>query len=53
MKYINTFKTYASYGEKLNGGGVDISLPQTSVTVRMLKTLTIILIIQLSFMLVR
>ena len=30
MKYINTFKTYASYEEKLNGGGVDISLPNIS-----------------------
>ena len=30
MKYINTFKTYASYEEKLNGGGVDISLPNVS-----------------------
>ena len=27
MKYINTFKTHASYEEKLNVGGVDISLP--------------------------
>ena len=30
MKYINTFKTYASYEEKLNVGGVDISLPNIS-----------------------
>ena len=31
MKYINTFKTHASYEEKLNvGGGVDISLPNVS-----------------------
>ena len=30
MKYINTFKTYASYEEKLNVGGVDISLPNVS-----------------------
>ena len=30
MKYINTFKTHASYEEKLNGGGVDISLPNIS-----------------------
>ena len=30
MKYINTFKTYASYEEKLNGGGVDIGLPNIS-----------------------
>ena len=29
MKYINTFKTHASYEEKLNGG-VDISLPNVS-----------------------
>ena len=30
MKYINTFKTHSSYEEKLNGGGVDISLPNVS-----------------------
>ena len=30
MKYINLFKTNASYEEKLNGGGVDISLPNVS-----------------------
>ena len=30
MKYINTFKTHASYEEKINGGGVDISLPNVS-----------------------
>ena len=30
MKYINTFKTHASYEEKLNGGGVGISLPNVS-----------------------
>ena len=30
MKYINTFKTHASYDEKLNVGGVDISLPNIS-----------------------
>ena len=30
MKYINTFKNHASYEEKLNGGGVDISLPNVS-----------------------
>ena len=30
MKYINTFKTHASYEEKLNGVGVDISLPNVS-----------------------
>ena len=30
MKYINLFKTHASYEEKLNGGGVDISLPNVS-----------------------
>ena len=30
MKYINTFKTHTSYEEKLNGGGVDISLPNLS-----------------------
>ena len=30
MKYINTFKTHASYEEKLSGGGVDISLPNVS-----------------------
>ena len=30
MKYINTFKTHASYEDKLNGGGVDISLPNIS-----------------------
>ena len=30
MKYINLFKTNASYEEKLNGGGVDISLPNIS-----------------------
>ena len=30
MKYINTFKTHASYEEKLNVGGVDISLPNVS-----------------------
>ena len=30
MKYIKTFKTHASYEEKLNGGGVDISLPNVS-----------------------
>ena len=29
MKYINLFKTHASYEEKLNGG-VDISLPNVS-----------------------
>ena len=30
MKYINTFKKHSSYEEKLNGGGVDISLPNIS-----------------------
>ena len=30
MKYINTFKNHSSYEEKLNGGGVDISLPNVS-----------------------
>ena len=30
MKYINTFKNHASYEEKLNGVGVDISLPNVS-----------------------
>ena len=30
MKYINTFKNHASYDEKLNVGGVDISLPNIS-----------------------
>ena len=30
MKYINTFKTHASYEEKLNGVVVDISLPNVS-----------------------
>lgn len=30
MKYINLFKTHASYEEKLNVGGVDISLPNVS-----------------------
>ena len=30
MKYINTFKNHASYEEKLNVGGVDISLPNIS-----------------------
>ena len=30
MKYINTFKTHASYEEKLNGGWVDINLPNVS-----------------------
>ena len=30
MKYINTFKTHSSYEEKLNGGGVDIILPNVS-----------------------
>ena len=30
MKYINLFKTHASYEEKLNGGWVDISLPNVS-----------------------
>ena len=30
MKYINTFKTHASYEAELNGGGVDISLPNIS-----------------------
>ena len=30
MKYINLFKTNASYEEKLNGGGVNISLPNIS-----------------------
>ena len=30
MKYINTFKNHSSYEEKLNGGGVDISLPNIS-----------------------
>ena len=30
MKYINTFKTHASYEAELNGGGVDISLPNVS-----------------------
>ena len=30
MKYINTFKNHASYEEKINGGGVDISLPNVS-----------------------
>ena len=30
MKYINTFKNYSSYDDKLNGGGVDISLPNVS-----------------------
>ena len=29
MKYINTFKTHASYEAELNGG-VDISLPNVS-----------------------
>ena len=52
MKYINTFKTHASYEEKLNGGG-ETSVCQTSVTVRTLKTFTITLITQLSSMLVR
>ena len=30
MKYINLFKNHSSYEEKLNGGGVDISLPNVS-----------------------
>ena len=30
MKYINTFKTHASYEAEINGGGVDISLPNVS-----------------------
>ena len=30
MKYINTFKTHASYEAEINGGGVDISLPNIS-----------------------
>ena len=30
MKYINTFKNHSSYEEKLNGGVVDISLPNVS-----------------------
>ena len=30
MKYINTFKNHSSYEEKLNGWGVDISLPNVS-----------------------
>ena len=30
MKYINTFKTHASYEEKLNGGGVDFKIPNVS-----------------------
>ena len=30
MKYINTFKNHSSYEEKLNGGGVDITLPNVS-----------------------
>ena len=30
MKYINTFKTHASYESEVNGGGVDISLPNVS-----------------------
>ena len=30
MKYINTFKNHASYESEINGGGVDISLPNVS-----------------------
>ena len=30
MKYINTFKNHSSYEAELNGGGVDISLPNVS-----------------------
>ena len=30
MKYINLFKTHASYESEINGGGVDISLPNVS-----------------------
>ena len=30
MKYINTFKNHSSYEEKINVGGVDISLPNVS-----------------------
>ena len=30
MIYLNKFDTHASYEEKLNGGGVDISLPNVS-----------------------
>ena len=30
MRYINTFKTHASYEEKLNGGWVDIIIPNIS-----------------------
>ena len=30
MKYINTYENHSSYDEKLNGGGVDISLPNVS-----------------------
>ena len=30
MKYINTFKNHASYESEVNGGGVDISLPNVS-----------------------
>ena len=30
MKYINTFKTHASYEEKLNVGGVDFKIPNVS-----------------------
>ena len=30
MKYINTFKNHASYEAGINGGGVDISLPNVS-----------------------
>ena len=30
MKYINLFKTHTSYESEVNGGGVDISLPNVS-----------------------
>ena len=30
MKYINTFKTHASYEEKLNVGGVGFKIPNVS-----------------------
>ena len=30
MKYINTFKTHASYEEKLNVGGIDFKIPNVS-----------------------